>query len=87
MRSGTQLSQFLRVFLPALPLIFHANLQLNISNVSGQEADIVIFAIFSNGGHLGYSTRPNFTIRRPSSQVMLHVKFKNYLPSGFREIV
>ena len=37
-------------------LIFHAKIQTKISSGSGEEVDFVIFAIFSNSGHLGYST-------------------------------
>ena len=39
-----------------VPLIFHAKIQPKISCGSGEKVDFVIFAIFSNGGHLGYST-------------------------------
>ena len=67
--------------------MFHANFQPNIPNGSGEEVDFVVFAIFSNGGHLGFSTWPNFTILRPWSQVMLHVKFENHGTSSFREEV
>ena len=59
-----------------VPLIFHAKIQPKISSRSGEKVDYVIFAIFSNGGHLGYSTWPNFIILRPWWQVMLHVKFE-----------
>ena len=45
------------------------------------------FWIFSNGGHLWYSTQLNFTISRPCSQVMPHVKFENCRSSGFIEYV
>ena len=38
------------------PLIFHAKIQPKISRGSGEKVDFVIFAIFSNGSHLGYST-------------------------------
>ena len=34
----------------------HATIQPKISSGSGEKVDFVIFAIFSNGGHLGYST-------------------------------
>ena len=37
-----------------VPLIFHAKIQPKISCGSGEKVDFVIFAIFSNGGHLGY---------------------------------
>ena len=33
------------------------------------------FAIFSNGGHLEFSTRLNFNILKPWSLIMLHMKF------------
>ena len=39
-----------------VPLIFHAKTQPKLSSGSGEKVDFVIFAIFSNGGHLGYST-------------------------------
>ena len=39
-----------------VPLIFHAKIQSKISSGSGEKVDFVISAIFSNGGHLGYST-------------------------------
>ena len=39
-----------------VPFIFHAKIQPKISSGSGEKVDFVIFAIFSNGGHLGYST-------------------------------
>ena len=39
-----------------VPLIFHAKIQPKILSGSGENVDFVIFAIFSNGGHLGYST-------------------------------
>ena len=39
-----------------VPLIFHAKIQPKISSGSGEKIDFVFFAIFSNGGHLGYST-------------------------------
>ena len=39
-----------------VPLIFPAKIQPKISSGSGEKVGFVIFAIFSNGGHLGYST-------------------------------
>ena len=68
-----------------VPIIFHAKIQPKISGGSGEKVDFVIFAIFSNGGHLGYSTRPNFIILRPWWQVMLHVKFENCRCNSFIE--
>ena len=68
-----------------VPLIFHTKSQPKISSGSGEKVDFVIFAIFSNGGHLGYSTRPNFINRTPWCQVMLHVKFENLRCNSFIE--
>ena len=39
-----------------VPYISHAKIQPKILSGSGEAVDFVIFAIFSNGGHLGYST-------------------------------
>ena len=68
-------------------LIFHAKIQPKISSGYGEEVDFVVFAFFSNSGYLGYSTWPNFTILRPWSQVMLHVKFENCRSRSFIEDV
>ena len=37
-------------------LIFDAKIQPKIFTGSGKEVDFVVFAILSNGSHLGYST-------------------------------
>ena len=37
-------------------LIFRIKIQPKISSGSGEEVDVVIFAIFSNSGQLGYLT-------------------------------
>ena len=37
-------------------LIFHTKFQLNIFNRSGEKDDFISFAIFSNSGHLEFST-------------------------------
>ena len=66
------------------PLIRNANVSPIVPIVSG-EVDFVTFAVYSKGGHLGYSTSPNFTILRTWSQVILHVKFENCRSSGFIE--
>ena len=57
------------------PLIFHAKIQPKIFSGSGEKVDFIIFAIFSNGGHLGYLTWPNIIILRPWWQIMLQIKF------------
>ena len=36
--------------------MFHPNLQPTTSNGSGEEVYFVVFAIFSNGSHLGFLT-------------------------------
>ena len=66
-------------------LIFHTKIQQKMSSGSGEEVYFVVFAIFSNSSHLGYSTGPNFTIQRPWSQVMLHVKIDYCRSSSFIE--
>ena len=66
-------------------LIFHPTILPKISSGSEEEVDFVVFAIFNNSGHLGYSTLSNFTILRPWRQVMLHVKFENCRSSSFIE--
>ena len=68
-----------------IPLIFHAKIQPKMFSSSEEKFDFVIFAIFSNGGHLGYSTRLKFIILRPWWQVVLHVKFENCRCNSFIE--
>ena len=41
-----------------VPLIFHANFQLDISTGSGKEADFVSFAVFSNGSLMDIRPAP-----------------------------
>ena len=71
-------------FFDEYPLIFHAKMQPKISCGSGEKV-LLFLPIFSNGGHLGYSTWPNFIILRPLWQVMLHVKFENCRCNSFIE--
>ena len=62
--------------------------QPSISSGSGKEADFVIFTIYSNSSHLlilGYSILPSFTILKPWSQVMLHMKLENCRSSVLTE--
>ena len=40
--------------------MLHMKFQPNISSHSGEKVDFIGFAIFSIGGHLGFSTRLNF---------------------------
>ena len=56
----------------------HKKFQPNIPSGSGGKTDFIGFVIFSNGGHLGFSTRLNFNILKPCNIVILHVKFKNH---------
>ena len=39
-----------------VPLLFHAKIQPKISSGSAEEVDFVVYAIMSNGGHLGFLT-------------------------------
>ena len=66
-------------------LILLAKFQPNIPSRSGENGDSYSFAIFSNDGHLEFSTGLNFTILKPWSLVMLHMKFKIHGCSGLRE--
>ena len=64
-------------------LILHTQFQLNIPSCSGENGDFNSFAIFSNGGHLEFSTL-NFIILKPWSLIMLHMKFKIHGCSGLK---
>ena len=68
-------------------LILHTKFQLNIPSHSGENGDFNSFAIFSNGGHLEFSTRLNFIILKPWSLIMLHMEFKSHGCRGLREKV
>ena len=65
--------------------IDHTKFQPNIPICSGDNDDFINFAIFSNGGHLEFLTRLNFTILKPWSLIMLHMKLKIYGCSGLGE--
>lgn len=45
---------------------------------SSEEVNFIIFAIFSNGGHLIFSTPLNFIILKHCSQVIPSVKFEKH---------
>ena len=45
---------FIFTILNAYVSLIQAKIQPKISRDSGEEVDFVVFAIFSNGGHLGY---------------------------------
>ena len=47
----------------------------------------VFFFIFSNSGHLEFSTRLNFTVLKPWSLMMLHMKFKIHACNDLRDYV
>ena len=66
-------------------LILHTKLQQNILSPTGENGDLNSFAIFSNGGHLDFSTCLNFTVLKPWSLIMLHMKFKIHGCSGLKE--
>ena len=44
------------ILITYVSLIFHSKIQPKISGSSGEEVDFVVFAVFSNSGHLGYLT-------------------------------
>ena len=46
-------------------LKLHTKFQPNIPSHSGENDDFISFAIFTNGGHLEFSTTLNFTILKP----------------------
>ena len=66
-------------------LILHTKFQPNIPSHSGENGHFNSFAIFSNSGHLEFSTRLNFSILKPWSLIMLYMKFKIHGCSGLRE--
>ena len=66
-------------------LILHTKFQPNIPIRSGENDHFISFAIFSNGSHLEFLTRLNFTILKTWSLIMLHMKFKIHGCSGLRE--
>ena len=66
-----------------VPLILHTKFQPNILSRSAENGDFISFAIFSNGGHLEFSTRLNFTILKPWSLLMLRMKFEILGCSGY----
>ena len=70
-----------------ISLKIHTKFQPNILSHSGDNVDFNGFAIFSIGGHLGFSTRLHFTGLKPCSLIMLHVKFEIYRCGGFIEKV
>ena len=41
--------------------MLHAKFQPNIPSHSGEKVDFIVFAISSTDGHLGFSTRLNFS--------------------------
>ena len=69
------------------PIYTSDRFQLNILRCSGENGDYNSFAIFSNDGHPEFSTRLNFTVLRPWSLTILHMKFKIHGYSGLKEYV
>ena len=66
-------------------LILHAKFKLNMPCCSGENGAFNSFAIFSNGGHLEFSTQLKFIFLKPWSPIMLHMKFRIHGCSGLRE--
>ena len=58
--------------------MLHTKFQLNIPSGSGEKNNLI-----SYGGHLGFSTRLNFTILKSCKLVKLLVKFEIHGGSGF----
>ena len=67
----------------AIVTLFHY--RFNIPSSSRENDDFISFAILSNGRHLEFSTILNFTILKPWSLIMLHMKHKIHGCSGLRE--
>ena len=63
-------------------LILHIKIQLNIPRCSGENADLINFAICSNGSHLDAYTRLNF---KSWSLIMLRLRFKIHGCSDLKE--
>ena len=65
----------------------YTKFQPNILGRSGENDDFINFANFSNGGHLEFSTRLNFSVLKPWSLILLLMKFKIHGCGGLRELV
>ena len=77
---------FILIFLNTIvPLMDNAKFHPNIPICLGEKVDLIGFAIFSTGSHLGFSTKRNFLILKPCSLIMPQVKFENHGCSGFSE--
>ena len=63
-------------------LILHTKFQ---PHTPRENDDFISVAIFSNGNHLAFSTRLNFTVLKPWSLIMQHTKFKIRECIGLRE--
>ena len=80
MRSGTELSQFLRLFL-SIYISEHKgptnapckNLANKLSRF-GENVSFYDFAIFSMSGHLEISTNLNYTILKPCSLIICKLR-------------
>ena len=57
-----------------------------IPNCSGENGEFIGFANFSDGSHLEFSTRLNFTILKSWSLIMLHMKLQIHGCSDLREL-
>ena len=67
--------------------MINAKLRPNILNGSGEKVVVVVVAIFSNGGYVGFSNCLNFTILKPLRLFTLRVKFVNYGLSGLSDVI
>ena len=64
-------------------LMLHTKFRRNRLTGSGEEDFLMVFAIYSHGGHLGHVTWTIYKIFRSPFQRMLHMKFSFDWPSGF----
>ena len=56
---------FFHLIILKVPLMLHTKYQPNVPCHSGEKVDLIGFAIFSIGSHLGLSTKRNFIILKP----------------------
>ena len=78
---------FIFIFNIKVLLILDTKFQPNKPSCSGENADFIGLTIFSIGNHLEFLTRLNYTILKPWSLIILHVKFEIHGCSGLRDYV
>ena len=78
---------FILISINIILLILYTKFPPNIPSCSRENGNFISFAIFSNGGHLKFSTTLNFIILKSLSLIMLLMKYEIDGYSGFREQV